>query len=372
MIRVSEPVVHDEDIKAVTHALRKGEISGTFGDYISSFETGFAEYSDCRYGISTTSGTTALHLALTALDIGAGDEVIVPAFTNMASFFSVSYTGAIPIPIDIEATTFNLDSEKLEALVTARTKAIMVVHIFGQPANMLKINKIAKKYGLFVIEDAAEAHGATYHGKKAGSLGDIAAFSFYANKIITTGEGGMVTTNNADLAKRCKTLQSLAYGKGEERFIHSQVGFNYRLTNYQAALGYSQLQRIDRIIERKREITSYFNDRFSDLMDVSLPYETENSKNVYWVYSLLLKGKLKNHRNFITASLQKAGIETRPAFAPYTQQKNIAPKNIRDKFPCPVAEDVGQNSFYIPNAISLTNKELEFVSREVKSVICNS
>jgi len=369
MIRVSEPTVAEQDIKAVIDALKKGEISGTFGDYISSFETGFANYSDCEFGISTTSGTTALHLAIAALDIGTGDEIIVPAFTNMASFFSVSYSGAVPIPADIEPLTFNIDVNKIEALITERTKAIMVVHIFGHPANMDVISLIAEKYKLYIIEDAAEAHGATYNGKKAGSLGHIAAFSFYANKIITTGEGGMVTTNDFNVSQRCRELQSLAYGKGRDRFIHSDIGFNYRLTNYQAALGFSQLQRIEDIITRKRKIAHYFNNFFSDIQDVFLPQELEGTRSVYWVYSVFLKGKLENSRDKITRKLRELGIETRPAFTPYTQQRHIAPNEIIKKYPCPISETVGANCFYIPSAINLTDQQLEYVAQKVKKLL---
>lgn len=369
MIRVSEPEVTDEDIKAVTEALSKGEISGTFGSCINAFETDFSSYSDCKFGVSTTSGTTALHLALAALKIGPGDEVIVPAFTNMASFFSVSYSGATPIPADIEAETYNLDVYKLEPLITNNTKAIMVVHIFGHPADMDAISLIAKKYNLFIIEDAAEAHGATHNGKKTGSLGDIAAFSFYANKIITTGEGGMVTTNDAKLAERCRTLQSLAYGKGNDRFIHSEIGFNYRLTNYQAALGHSQLQRIDKIIARKRQITDYFNQKFSGVTDVHFPKEKKGATNVYWVYSILLTGKNENLRNDITGKLLEAGIETRPAFTPFTQQKNLISSETRLKYSCPIAEKISRNCFYIPNGTTLTDAEIEYVGSEVLKLL---
>ena len=249
-IPVSRPLIGEEDKKLVAEALNSGEISGNFGKFIGEFEEGFAKYSGCSYGVAASNGTTALHLALATLKIGSGDEVLVSTFTNMASFFAVLYTGAKPVPIDIEPDTWNLDSSLIEAKINSRTKAIMAVHIYGHPADMDPILAIAGKYNLFVIEDAAEAHGAEYKGKKAGSLGDIGVFSFYANKIITTGEGGMLITNKKEYADRAKSLKSLAYGS-ENKFMHAEVGFNYRLTNIQAALGCAQLKNIETVIRRR-------------------------------------------------------------------------------------------------------------------------
>ena len=370
MIRVAEPQVTHDDCDAILAALKKGEISGTFGSAINDFEQGFAGYSDCQFGIACTSGTTALHLALASLGIGEGDEVIVPAFTNMASFFAVHYTGAKPVPADIEIETFNIDASYIEALITPRTKAIMVVHIFGHPVDMDSVSEIANKYGLYIIEDAAEAHGGLYKGKKTGSLGHIAAFSFYANKIITTGEGGMVTTNDATLAEKCRRLQSLAYGKGENRFIHAEVGFNYRMTNYQAALGLSQMQRIEDIIARKREITQFYNSALTGIDHIMLPLERPNCRNVYWVYQILLTGKKIGYREKITSKLYENGIETRPAFTPYTQQTNIITAATRKQYPCPVAEYAGANCFYIPSSITLSDSEIEYVAKTLQLNLC--
>lgn len=367
MIRVAEPQLTQDDCDAVLSALKKGEISGTFGSAITDFETSFSGYSDCRFGIACTSGTTALHLALASLEIGVGDEVIVPAFTNMASFFAVHYTGAIPVPADIEIETLNIDTNLIEALITPRTKAIMVVHIFGHPVDMEKVSEIAEKFGLFIIEDAAEAHGALYKSKKAGSLGHIAAFSFYANKIITTGEGGMVTTNDSTLAEKCRRLQSLAYGQGEDRFVHAEVGFNYRMTNYQAALGFSQVQRIEEIIARKREITQFYNTVLGEIGHIMLPIEQPGHRNVYWVYQIMLTGKQIGQRTKITNALFEAGIETRPAFTPYTQQTNIITAEAKKQYRCPVAEYAGENCFYIPNSSTLSDLEIEYVAQTLRS-----
>ena len=239
-VPVSKPLLGKAEEKLVLEAVRSGRISGLGGIFIKEFEEKFSDFCGTKYAVTTTSGTTALHLATATLGIRKGDEVLVSTFTNMATFFAVLYQGAKPIPIDSEPRTLNLDPKLLESKITSKTKAIIVVHIYGHPVDMDPVLKIARKHKLFIVEDAAEAQGAEYKSKKVGSLGDIGCFSFFANKIMTTGEGGMITTNSKKLAERARMLKSMAFGK-ENKFMHQDIGYNYRLTNVQAAIGCGQM-----------------------------------------------------------------------------------------------------------------------------------
>lgn len=369
-IPVSNPSLNEEDHNFVLEALKASEISGNFGHFIKEFENNFAAYCGVKYGIATSSGTTALHLALATLGIKEGDEVLVSTFTNMATFFAVHYTGAKPIPIDIEPDTWNLNPNLLEEKITSKTKAIIVVHIYGHPVDMDPVLEIAKKHNFFVIEDAAEAHGAEYKGRRAGSLGDIACFSFYANKIITTGEGGMLVTNNEAYANRAKSLKSLAFGD-ENKFMHKEIGFNYRLTNLQAALGFSQLKRIDEIIKKKRKIAAFYLTYLRDIPNLQLPVEKPYAKNVYWMFHMVLKGVLQGKRNKIMVALKEKGIETREAFIPYNMQEIFIKKGWTSADECPIANEVAENGFYIPSGPDLAEEELRYVSDSLKEIIKN-
>lgn len=370
-IFVSKPSLNEEDQSSVLEALKAGEISGNFGRFIKEFENSFAAYCGVRYGVATSSGTTALHLALATLGIKEGDEVLVSTFTNMATFFAVHYTGARPVPIDIEPDTWNINPALLEAKITPKTKAIMVVHIYGHPVDMNPVLEIAKKHNLFVIEDAAEAHGAEYEGKKIGSLGDIACFSFYANKILTTGEGGMIITKNEELAKKARSLGSLAYGDKENRFMHKSIGFNYRLTNFQAALGVSQLKRIDSVIEKKRKLADFYKNALKEIADIQLPVEKPYAKNVYWMFHIVLRGALRGKRKEIMLRLDEKGIETREAFIPYNMQKIFIEKGLTQKDECPVANYAALNGFYLPSGPDLTEEELKYITNSLKEIIRN-
>src|SRR5688572_25799258 len=231
MIEVFDPIIGEEEIEAVVAALRRGEISGSFGESIPRFEEEFAAYCGCKYGVAVSSGSTALHIAVAAAGIGAGDEVLISASTNIATALAVVHNGAIPVPVDSEEITWNLNLDLIEDLITERTKAIIPVHLYGHPVDMDRLMEITRKHNLLVIEDCAESHGATCRGRMTGSFGDMACFSFYANKVITTGEGGMITTNNEQLAERLRLLRNLAFTK--PRFRHEEAGFNFRMTGYQ-------------------------------------------------------------------------------------------------------------------------------------------
>lgn len=367
-IPVSQPLLGKNESLYINDALSKGEISGFFGEYIHKFENDFANYSDCSYGISTNGGTTALHLALVSLSIGKGDEVLVSTLTNMATFFAVIYQGAKPVPIDIENDTWNLDPKLLESKITARTRAILVVHLFGHPVDMDPVISIARKYNLFVIEDCAEAHGATYKGKKVGSISDIGCFSFYANKIITTGEGGMLTTNNSDLAKKAQSLKSLAFGT-KNKFMHQDIGYNYRMTNLQSALGCAQLEKIETIIDKKRGIAHYYTENLKDLECLQLPVEKPYARNVYWMYHLVLKGKVARKRSQVMEKLLEMGIETREGFIPYNMQDIFVNRGWTCVDDCPNANEIASSSFYLPSSPSLTDDDLEYIVTNLKLVL---
>lgn len=367
-IPVSQPVLSEAESRYVNDALKKGAISGFYGEYISKFEEGFANYCGCKYGVSTTSGTTALHLALLALSIEKGDEVLVATLTNMATFFAVLYQGARPIPIDIEGDTWNIDPSLLESKITSRTKAIIVVHLFGHPVDMEPVMEVARKHSLRVIEDCAEAHGATYNGKTVGGFGDIGCFSFYANKILTTGEGGMITTNDAAIAEKARSLKSLAFGL-KEKFMHTDIGYNYRMTNIQAAIGCAQLEKIDSIIENKRTIARMYTERLKDVSSLQLPVEKSYARNVYWMYHVALKGKFSNKRAEIMQHLKECGIETREGFIPYNMQEFALSKGWVDRDECPIANDFAFRCFYLPSGPSLSSDDLEYVTTSLRSFL---
>lgn len=367
-IPVSQPVFGESETRYVMDAVSKGAVSGFYGEYLPKFEAEFARYCDCEHGVTTTSGTTAIHLALMALSIKAGDEVLVSTLTNMATFFAVLYQGAIPVPIDIDRETWNLDPALLEQKITPRTKAILVVHLFGHPVDMDPVLDLSRKYGLSVIEDCAEAHGATYKGRKVGGLGDVGCFSFYANKIITTGEGGMITTNNAALAEKARNLKGLAFGD-VNKFMHKDIGVNYRMTNLQAALGCAQFEKIDDIITSKRRIAQRYSERLIAVDNLQLPVEKQYARSVFWMYHLALRGSLSDKRQLIMHRLSDAGVETREGFIPYNMQDIFIARGWTTLGECPLANEVATTGFYLPSGASLTDDEIDYVADTFISVL---
>lgn len=359
-LAVNTPYLGVREIQYATEALNAGEISGTCGGFLERFEREFAAYCGCCHGVATSSGTTALHLAAATLGMGPGDEVLVSTLTNMATFFAVLYQGAVPVPVDVEEDTWNLNPALLEELVTPRTKAILVVHLYGHPANMDSILEFARRHHLYVIEDAAQAHGALYKGRKVGSLGDIGCFSFYANKILTTGEGGMLTTNDPALAQRARSLQNLAYGP-KQRFMHTELGFNYRMTNLQAALGCAQLERIEEIVEKKRRVAWLYAKQLAYLERIQLPVEKPYAKSVYWMYHVVMKDPRRECRDLVTQLLSERGIETRPAFIPYNLQDVFIRRRWTQPDLCPVANRIASVGFYLPSSANLSEEEIRYV-----------
>jgi perosamine synthetase len=366
-IPVYQPYFDGKEQEYVLSALKQGEISGTGGYFLRTFEKRFSEYIGCKHAVACSNATTGLHLATAAIGLGPSDEVLVQSFTNMVTFFAVLYQGAKPIPVDIEPDTWNINPELLESKITKKTKAIIVVHVYGHPVDMDPVMKIAEKYNLKVIEDCAEAHGAEYKGKKVGAIGDIGCFSFYANKIITTGEGGMVTTNNELLAKKIRNLKNLGFGD-QNKFMHQNIGFNYKLSNILAAIGVSQLEKIEDILEKKRSIAHYYSENLKDMPGLQLPVEKPYARNVYWMYHVVLHEGFGLSREITTKRLAEQGIETRNAFIPYNMQEIILEKGWAKESDCPVANYVGANGFYIPSGPSLKENELTAVVDAIKLV----
>jgi len=367
-IPVSQPLMGSLEGDYVNKALSAKAISGHFGEFLPRFEESFSRFSDCSFGIATTGGTTALHLAVATLNIGLGDEVLVSSLTMMSPLFAILYQGAVPVPIDIEPDTLNMDTTLLESRITSRTKAIMVVHLFGHPVDMDPVLMVAKRHGLVVIEDCAEAHGATYKGKKVGSLGDMGCFSFYANKIVTTGEGGMVTTNSSRLAERARSLKGLAFGESN-KFMHHDIGFNYRMSNLQAALGCAQMESVEKVVSAKRRIASRYREALSGIQGLQLPIEKDYAYNVYWMYHMLLTGRFSTCRSEVLAELAKRGVETREGFIPANLQDILIKRNICRPADCPKAALVAYSGFYIPSGPVIDDSDLDYVAKQVREVL---
>lgn len=352
---VAEPSLSDKELQYVSECILTGWISSA-GKFVRRFEEALADFCGSGYSIATSSGTTALHLALLGLDIGPGDEVIVPTLTFIATANAVTYTGAKPVFVDSEPETWNIDPNKIEEAITPRTKAIIPVHLYGHPANMDPILEIASHYGLAVVEDAAEAHGARYKGRCVGGIGDIGIFSFYGNKIITTGEGGMVVTNKADLAEKIRMLRDHGMST-KQHYWHPAIGYNYRLTNLQAAVGVAQMEKMDDILKSKRRIAQIYNEGLQNVPGISLAPEAPWASSVCWLYSVLIDGQLFGiTRDQLMAKLQEQGIESRPFFPPlHTQPIYNTGQNL------PVAECLSATGLSLPSAVRLRTDEINRV-----------
>ncbi len=364
-IPVCEPTIGEKELEYVTDAVKSGWVSSA-GKYITKFEEGFAGYCNQKHGIACSNGTTALHLAVEALGIGKGDEVIVPTFTMAASANAVIYAGAKPVFVDSELETWNMDISKIEAKITPQTKAIMIVHTYGHPIDMDRVNEIAKKHNLFVIEDAAEAHGAEYKGRKIGSLSDVACFSFYGNKIMTTGEGGMVVTNNDTVAERARKLRNHFFGT--PRFLHKEIGYNHRMTNIQAALGLAQLEKLDILAEARRKNAQLYNSLLSDVPGLTLPPEKEWAKNVYWMYGLLVQPEFGMTMPELCKALLDRGIDSRTFFIGMHKQPCYQQGNAGVEGDFPGSDELESKGFYLPSSSHLTNEQIHRIAHAIKDI----
>ena len=367
-IPVCEPYLAGNELEYVTDAISTGWISSS-GTYVNRFEEEFAKYCDCKYAVSVCNGTIALHLALLSLDIGIGDEVIIPSFTMIASAFAVCYTGAKPVFVDADKDTFNIDVTKIEKKITSRTKAIMPVHIFGKICNMDAIIALAKKYNLYIIEDAAEAHGATYRGKKAGSFSDVAAFSFFANKNITTGEGGMIVTNNEDIAQKAKYFKNVCFLiNGPRNYSHDDIGYNYRMSNVVAAIGLAQVEKADdyramRI--RNNELYRKYLEGVPGIIFQSLP--EEGCIDVCWMNTIVLDPEKFGHTKDETVTFLKSqNIDTRLLFKSMSRQKSLADFGCDCSGEYIVTDWLNENGFYLPSASNLDEETIKNICRVIK------
>ncbi len=360
-LRVSEPLLDGNEARYVAECVAGNWISSA-GPFVGRFEREFAAAVGCRHGVACSSGTAALHLALAAAGIGEGDEVLIPAFTMIATANAVRFLGADPVLVDSEPETGNLDPALLAAKLSARTKAIVPIHVYGHPAEMGAIGAFARDNGLQVIEDAAEAHGATHEGRPAGSLGEVASFSFYANKIISTGEGGMVTTDDAAIAARARELRDHAFS-AERHFWHRSVAYNYRLSNLQAAVGVAQTERLDALVAARREHARRYSEGLAGIPGIGLPIERAGVRNVYWMFGVTVDDEFGISRDELRRRLAARGIETRTYFVPIHLQPAYFHRHRGERYP--VAEELGRTGLYLPSGAGLTEAEIEYVVREV-------
>lgn len=366
-IPVCEPSLGTEELANVTDCVKSGWISGWSGKYIEQFEQEFSTYCGARYGVTTSNCGTAILLALECLGIGQGDEVIVPSFTMTAPVFAVIKEGAKPMLVDAAPDTWTMDVRKIEDKITRKTKAILPVHIYGHPVHMVELLDIASIYGVYVIEDAAEAHGAECNGHRVGCLGNAGCFSFYINKIITTGEGGMLVTNDARVADRAKLLKNYAHPL-DHSFFHGELGFNYRMTNMQAAIGCAQMQKIDCFVKRKRQIAALYTYELRNVEGLILPSEAEWAWNVYWVYGVVVKEDFGMTKDVLRKRLAKKGIETRDFFAPMHWQPVFAKMGLFVNESYPVAEKLSRQGMYLPNGVTLTDEQVLTVCEAIKEI----
>jgi perosamine synthetase len=366
-IPVCEPFLVGNEKEYVQDCMDTGWISSA-GKYVNQFETSFAKYCDCDYGVATCNGTVSLHLALAALGIKKGDEVIIPSFTMIASAFAVCYTGAKPVFVDSDKDTWNIDVSKIEDKITAKTKAIMPVHIFGNPCNMDEIKRIANKYSLFIVEDAAEAHGATYKDKKIGSFSDIASFSFFANKNLTTGEGGMVVMNNKDNFDKCRGLKNMSFPLDSPRvYEHEFIGFNYRMSNIHAAIGLAQVEKADEYKDMRIKNNKLYKEFLIDVDGIIFQKDEENSLNVNWMNAILIDPEVYGHsRDELIAHLKENGVDTRLFFTGMHRQKGLIDFGCDTNGDYNVTENLTKNGFYLPSASNLALIQIEYISKLIK------
>ena len=365
-IPVNVPVLDGNEKKYLCECIDSGWISSE-GPFVKRFESAMSAKVNRKFGIAVANGTAALDIAVKALDLSKGDEIIVPTFTIISCAQAIIKHGAVPVLVDSNINTWNMDTAQIEAKITSKTKAIMIVHIYGLPVDIDPILKLAEKYNLKIIEDAAEAIGQTYKDKPCGSFGDLSIFSFYPNKHITTGEGGMVVTNNAKLAEKCCELRNLCF-QSKERFVHKELGWNYRMTNMQAALGLAQLENLDRHVQRKREIGKLYQKELSDCPGIQMPLERISyADNIYWVFGLILKNGMTAKE--LSAKLVDKKIGTRPFFFPMHQQPVFHEMGLFINEQYLNAEMMSIYGLYLPSGLAISDEEIKYVANTLKEIL---
>ena len=368
-IPVAAPVIGEREAECVTDAVRSGWVS-SIGPYLDRFEQAFALYCGSRHAIAVSNGTVALHLALRALGIGAGDEVVMPDLTFAATAHAVLEAGATPVFADVDPRTWCIDPKAVARALGARTRAIIPVHLYGHPADMPALEALAKPRNVVLLEDAAEAHGAEIAGKRVGSLGKVGTFSFYGNKLMTTGEGGMVTTDDDALAQRLRFLKDHGMSK-ERRYYHTELAFNYRMTNLQAALGVAQLEQIEGFIEKKRDIMQWYREELAGVSEIELNAESPGAKSVFWMVSLVLHDHAKPSRDELAARLRDQGVDSRPFFVPMSELPHLAHyrKVGTASDACPVSVRLSRRGMNLPSGCALTRQDVAFVAQAVRTAL---
>lgn len=366
-ISVNSILLDGNEKKYVTGCIDSGWISSE-GPMVEKFELQMAKRIGRQHAISVSSGTAALEIAVRSLGIGPGDEVILPTFTIISCPAAIVKAGATPVVIDCDPDTWNMRPEDVAAKITSKTKAIMMVHIYGLPVDMDPIIRIAEDFGLYLIEDAAEMIGQTYKGKECGSFGHVSTFSFYPNKLVTTGEGGMILTDDGNILESCRSLRNLCFQK--KRFVHKELGWNYRMSNIQAALGVAQLERIDNAIKKKRWIGKRYNELLSGFSAIQLPVKQTNyAENIYWVYGIILKDKLLFNAEEAMKRLERKKIGTRPFFWPIHRQPVFHKMGLFKDECLPVAERISERGFYIPSGLRISEEQIYRVAKAVEEEI---
>lgn len=359
-IPVCEPFLNGNELDYVNDCIKTGWISSA-GKYVKAFEESFASYCGTKYAVGVCNGTVALHLALSALDIKKGDEVIIPNFTMIASAFAVCYTGATPVFVDADSETWNINVKKIEEKISDKTKAIMPVSIFGHPCDMEQIWALAKKYNLKIIEDAAESHGAEYKGKRTGNLADITAFSFFANKNLTTGEGGMVLTNNEELYKKCLYFKNLCFPLDAPRnYVHNDIGFNYRISNIHSAIGLAQVEKANEYRDLRIKNANLYRKYLEGVSGVSFQKTRNDVLNVHWMNGILINPQTYGKtRDELIVKLKSDNIDTRLFFVGMNEQPALAKYGCNLSGNYPVTEILTENGFYLPSGSNLTEKTIQ-------------
>ena len=367
-IPVNEPLLNGNEKKYLCECIDTGWISSE-GPFVKEFEQKISARVGRRYGVAVSNGTAALEVAVQALGIKAGDEVIMPAFTIISCAMAVTKQGGIPVLVDSDPSTWNMNADEIEEKITDKTRAIIMVHLYGLPVDVDKILKLAHQYNLKVIEDAAEMLGQTYQGEACGSFGDISTFSFYPNKHVTTGEGGMIVTNDEELAQRCRLLRNLCF-RVDRRYVHDEISDNYRFTNLQAAVGLAQLERLDEFVDKKREIGKSYTEYLEGIEGIKLPIaETKYAENIYWVYGLVLDKDIEADNKVVQQLLKERGIGSRTFFWCMHEQPVYQYAGLFMNESYPNAEYLARKGFYIPSGLALTKQQMEVVVTGVKEVI---
>jgi len=369
MIPVNEPLLNEQAAKYVEECMRTGWISSE-GRFIREFEKHWADYCGMDHGVAVSNGTAALEVAIGCLKLEPGDEVIMPTFTIISCALAVIEAGAVPVLVDSDPRTWCMDVSQVAAKITTRTRAIMPVHMYGHPVDMDPLLELARKHDLFIVEDAAEAHGAEYRGQKIGGIGDLSCFSFFANKIITTGEGGMVLASREDHAERLRSLRNLCF-RQDRRFYHTELGHNYRLTNLQAAIGLAQIEQIESHLQRKRSMGRAYTERLSDLPQITLPVEEPWARNVYWMYGIVLANDVPYNAVELARRLKAEGVDTRPFFLGMHEQPALHNRGLFEGERYPVAEHLARRGLYLPSGLALTEAQLERVCEAVRKVLAS-